>query len=257
MIMIRKVKNKLKQTLAKNRKANTNKKRSATGRMAIRNRYADAKRLIGHESPVIIDGGAYNGSTINQLSDLFKKPRIISFEPNPGLYASLQENFGHRDNVTIIGKAIGSESGKGSFNVLKFSPSSSLLEPSSINRAYHDSKMDIEEKVDIEITRLDDHFKSTDEIDLLKLDLQGYELEALKGAERILENVKVISTEIEFVPLYEGQPLFGDIDVYLRSKGFRLLNLYDLFTQQNGQLTAGDAMYINTRYYKDFDTVIA
>jgi hypothetical protein len=59
----------------------------------------------------------------------------------------------------------------------------------------------------------------------------------------------VITTEVEFVPLYEGQPLFGDIDVFLRQHGFKLLNLYDLWTQEDGQLTAGDAVYLNTRYF--------
>ena len=60
---------------------------------------------------------------------------------------------------------------------------------------------------------------------------------------------QVITTEIEFVSLYDGQPLFGDIDVFLRAHGFRLLNLYELYTHPDGKLTAGDAIYLNNNYF--------
>jgi hypothetical protein len=98
------------------------------------------------------------------------------------------------------------------------------------------------------MVRLDSVFDQ--EIDILKLDLQGYELEALRGATTLLPRVKTITVEVEFVPLYNGQPLFGDVDVCLRQAGFRLLNLYELWTQPDGQLTAGDAVYLNTRYFE-------
>ncbi|MDX2426946.1 MAG: FkbM family methyltransferase [Cycloclasticus sp.] len=87
------------------------------------------------------------------------------------------------------------------------------------------------------------------EVDLLKLGLQGYELVALKGCGKLLESIKIIAIEIEFIPLYDGQPLFGDIDVYLRAQGFRMLNLYELYTHPDGQLTAGDAVYLNSKYF--------
>src|SRR5688572_10423413 len=58
--------------------------------------------------------------------------------------------------------------------------------------------------------------------DYLKLDVQGGELMVLEGAARTLRDVLVIHTEAEFLPLYRNQPLFSDIDPWLRARGFVL-----------------------------------
>jgi hypothetical protein len=76
----------------------------------------------------------------------------------------------------------------------------------------------------VETHRLDE-VVSADEIDLLKLDIQGAELDVLRGAERLLPTALVIQTEVEFLPMYEGQPLFADIDSHLRARGFQIHNI--------------------------------
>merc|ERR1711924_266039 len=57
-------------------------------------------------------------------------------------------------------------------------------------------------------------------IDFLKLDVQGYELAVLEGAEKTLQKALVIHTEVEFVEMYQKQPLFADVDQFLRRAGF-------------------------------------
>ncbi len=71
----------------------------------------------------------------------------------------------------------------------------------------------------VETQRLDD-IPGTAGSDFLKLDVQGAELLVLAGAENRLKDVLVIHTEVEFVPLYKGQPMFADIDRFLRERGF-------------------------------------
>lgn len=73
----------------------------------------------------------------------------------------------------------------------------------------------------VETRRLDD-IPELQGTDLLKVDVQGAELLVFDGAAKLLDDVLVIQTEVEFVSLYKDQPLFGDIDVHLRSKGFTL-----------------------------------
>jgi len=74
---------------------------------------------------------------------------------------------------------------------------------------------------EIDTVRLDD-VPELGDIDFLKMDVQGAELDVLRGAPRVLRDVVAVLTEVEFVPMYEGQPLFGDIDVALREAGFLL-----------------------------------
>lgn len=71
----------------------------------------------------------------------------------------------------------------------------------------------------VKTTRMDD-LPECGDADYLKIDVQGAELAVLQGGIEVLKHVVVIEAEAEFVPLYEGQPLFGDVDAFLRSRGF-------------------------------------
>lgn len=71
----------------------------------------------------------------------------------------------------------------------------------------------------VETKRLDD-LPETAGADFLKIDVQGGELLVLQGAVDRLKNVLVVHTEVEFLPLYKNQPLFADIDSFLRARGF-------------------------------------
>jgi FkbM family methyltransferase len=71
----------------------------------------------------------------------------------------------------------------------------------------------------VQTKRLDD-VEDIGDVDFMKLDVQGAELMVLQGAQRVLQGVSVILVEVEFVELYERQPLFADVDRHLRSQGF-------------------------------------
>jgi FkbM family methyltransferase len=66
------------------------------------------------------------------------------------------------------------------------------------------------------------------DVSFLKLDTQGSELDILRGATRALRTVCALRTEVEFNQIYRGQPLFGDIDKFLREHGFVLWRLANL-----------------------------
>ncbi len=79
--------------------------------------------------------------------------------------------------------------------------------------------MRVVERLSIQTHRLDD-IPEVRDADYLKLDIQGAERDALEAATKVLSSVLVVHTEVEFVPLYEDQPLFAEVDQLLRARGF-------------------------------------
>jgi FkbM family methyltransferase len=79
-------------------------------------------------------------------------------------------------------------------------------------------------ETEMQTHRLDDISEISD-IDYLKLDVQGAELDIIQGAPRLMQGAAVVHTEVEFIPIYTEQPLFGDIDVALRRCGLWLHKL--------------------------------
>ncbi|HLZ76606.1 FkbM family methyltransferase [Phenylobacterium sp.] len=71
----------------------------------------------------------------------------------------------------------------------------------------------------VQTTRLDD-VAGLPDLDFLKMDIQGGELQALEHGQARLARCAMIHLEVSFVPLYEGQPSFGEIDVWMRAHGF-------------------------------------
>jgi hypothetical protein len=85
-------------------------------------------------------------------------------------------------------------------------------------------------------------------IDILRMDIQGGELLALKGAQSLLEasRIRLLALEVEFKPLYKDQPLFWDICAYLYRFGYSFFKLYDPMYQPRNKnvLCWGDAVFL-------------
>jgi FkbM family methyltransferase len=73
---------------------------------------------------------------------------------------------------------------------------------------------------------LDELLRGVPAVDFLKLDIQGFELAALKGANAVLARTAVVQCETEFVPIYLGQPLFSEVEIHMRSRCFEFLDFH-------------------------------
>ena len=216
-------------------------------RPADRDPLADAAAHLGPlQHPVLIDGGAAGGATVRKLRQRFPTARIHAFEPLPQRLEHLRKRHGHDPLLTVHPHALGPEATTVTFNVTANLNSSSLLRPSTLARQQHGDNLTVAQQITVEQVRLDDALPrdTTPEVHLLKLDLQGYELHALRGATDLLTRTRAVLCEVEFIPLYEGQPLFAEIDQHLRAAGFHLHNLYHLWTLPTGQLTSADALFL-------------
>ena len=91
---------------------------------------------------------------------------------------------------------------------------------------------------------MDKEIPSDAKVGILKLDVQGFELEVLIGGSNTLKNTSIIVLEMNNHDGYLGSPKYYEIDEYLRNNGFVL---YDIFPSQKnfGQLTEWDTIYIN------------
>ncbi len=92
-------------------------------------------------------------------------------------------------------------------------------------------------------------------VDFIKIDVQGAELEVLRGGSDIISTALGLKVEVEFSEIYVGQSLFSDIDPLVRSHGFALFNIMKTIwkrttvsseTPSQGQLIWGDALYLRT-----------
>jgi FkbM family methyltransferase len=220
-----------------------------SGYYAIRSIFDDLKQLVGKEDPFIIDGGANSGNTTKAFLSQYKQPTVYCFEANPDLTKLLEERFLGKNNVHIMAQALGNQTSSVQFNISKDLPSSSFLERTELHKEYHGDTTATQATILTKMVRLDDLFENREIIDLLKLDVEGYELEALKGAENILSHIRVIMVEVWFVESYKNAPYFSDIEAYLRKNNFTLLNLYNPYTHPNMQLTAADAVFINKSFF--------
>ncbi len=200
-----------------------------------------------HDGIVMVDGGAHDGQMAKRFVERLPGLQVHCFEPNADLFPKLQQNLadipGSRHQLALSSKT----------QTLKMfindSPMTSSVLPRNENsERYFDAVTRIKEVRELKATSLDDWFDHSglDHVDIIKLDLQGYELEALKGARRLLaRGVACIYLEVNYVPFYEGSATFGEIDVFMRSCGYKLFNLYNTCTHlPEGHIGSGDALYV-------------
>jgi hypothetical protein len=79
------------------------------------------------------------------------------------------------------------------------------------------------------------------------MDIQGFELNALRGARGLLERgaVRLIATEVLFGRMYQGQAYYHEIATYVTGFGYELWGLYELLRGQDGPLACGDALFMS------------
>lgn len=172
----------------------------------------------------VIDVGANIGQFAVASAKLFPGSSVHSFEPNPDCVKLLYKHVVSLGNVSIYPIALGDDEGEVTFHVNSHSHSSSIL-PLSKNHmeAFPDAREVNEIKV--KVSTLDKTFVSVELASpvLLKLDVQGYEAQALRGAVETLKRVDYVVLEASFKPMYEGEMLFMEIVRLMEGYGFSFL----------------------------------
>ena len=157
-----------------------------------------------------------------QLLDYFPSSKIIGFEIDNDLCA--KQNLEAREGVKYYPYALGQFNETRDLFITNHPMCSSLYEPNEpLMSLYNNLEFAyLKSKSTIKTTTLDQFLNENQikSVDFVKIDVQGAELDIFKGAKRALKEVLKIVCEVQFVPIYKNQPLFGDVCSYLSNSSF-------------------------------------
>lgn len=217
--------------------------------------FSDQKKLITSKFPVILDAGFHNGQTSRKYRQFFPSSKIWGFEPTSDLYLNSLKSFSKDDKLIIQQKAISDKVGFTEFCINNISSTNSLLPRNEKGKKYFSPEADLKEKIQVKTTTIDQIIKDQDldKIDILKMDIQGGELMALKGAIQALENQKIdlIYLEMFFIEHYSNSPMYFDLAKMLSDYGYKIFSLYDLRYAADGQLRYCDGIFLSEKFRKE------
>ncbi len=192
----------------------------------------------------IIDVGANRGQFAIVARQCFPKAKIVSFEPLKEPAILFRRVFQSDPNVTLHECAIGQREEEAIIHVSKADDSSSLLHISSTQTNLFPGTGEKEIRA-IQVKPLDSVLRAADikKPALLKMDVQGFELQALEGCRSLLSSFSYVYVECSFVELYSGQSLAHEIIDFLKTFGFILSGVYNVYYDKKGMAVQGDFLF--------------
>jgi FkbM family methyltransferase len=198
-----------------------------------------------YDFATVIDVGAHHGQFALFAHHRFPRAQLFCFEPQPDAQQIIRRVFPQPGPMKLFDVALGSDATAAqAMHVSRLDDSSSLL---PITERYTTAFPGTDEvtSISVPVTRLDDVLTEPAPARpcLLKIDVQGYELEVLRGGERVLRDVDEVFVECSFVELYTGQALAGELIAYLWSKGFRLTGVFCIKRDIAGRCLQADILF--------------
>ena len=205
-----------------------------------------AKKLLNQKF-IILDIGGGIGATVKLFNQFYPENKILVFEPIDDNFNAIKLRFSPYTNIEILKYAIGNENSVKKINIANRITSSSILPLAADKNSefFNENNLGQARVESIEIVRLDDFMiKYHDEIGIMKIDVQGFELDVLKGAEVTLNRTDIVVLEVNNHNGYVGSPKYYDIDKFLREHNF---TLYDILPSimDNKKLKEWDVIYLN------------
>ncbi len=175
----------------------------------------------------IYDIGSNNADYSLLFNEIYSKANIFSFEPNPELYKIASTNTKKFSNIEIIKKAVGNSN---TIKDLKIDQNSSLTTTlSTSNKSSNTYKIkkflygeNPQKTVKINIIKLDSFINKNNIPDFVKIDVEGFEEEVLKGLQKNIKKIKLVMIEFHFDKLYKGYSTTR-LNDYFKKNNFKLI----------------------------------
>lgn len=188
----------------------------------------------------ILDVGASRGQFALFAAERWPTAEIVCFEPIPSAADILVAVLG--DRVSLHRTALGSRPGIATLNISAKDDSSSLLKIDRQKAEYPGTGMVAQ--IDVSVDKLSNVLSSgISRPSLLKIDVQGYELEVLRGSCEVLDEIDDVLCECSYQELYEGQPLVNDVVAFMAAAGFVLAGVFGVSRALSGEQLQADFLF--------------
>lgn len=188
------------------------------------------KRYMQTETPVILDCGAHDGATARYWKNVFPGSKIYAVEADVQNARLLFQNVKGVKGIYPFHLLLSNVNGKVFFypNTPGKGSAQGSIYKQSKECWYWDLQLD-DVPIEVESKTLDQFCQDNgiEKIDFLFLDMQGGELQMLKGSPKVLSKATVICSEVLFEPIYVGAPLYSEIREFLAESGFEEIALFD------------------------------
>ncbi len=193
-------------------------------------------RNRGFQPGLVVDVGAYRGEWTEMFRVCFPKSTILMVEAQeqkrPALEA-IRERLGSGIDFRIA--LLGPETGR----------EVSFAEMETGSSVYQEQSRYDRNVTKRQTVRLDDLVADQSQsVDFLKLDVQGYELEVLRGASKVLEQAQAVLMEASFVPVNQGAPLVAEVIRFMDDHGFQMVDFCSQIRRKDGVLWQTDLLFL-------------
>jgi FkbM family methyltransferase len=197
--------------------------------------------------PLVVDVGANTGQWLTSLRKLLPVGRAEVFEPNPEAFRILSENLRDAPGIRLHQTALGMRTQTSTLHVTRTSSLASLLRPSgALEEQYTASHAAVVSEIQVPVTTLDAALPGDAVVDLLKVDVQGFERPVLLGGERTLKRTRALLVEMNFVSHYEGDDTFDTLTQLLTGElGFEFWDMSLPHRGPDGRALWADAVFVN------------
>lgn len=170
-------------------------------------------------NPIILEAGGFDGTDTRRMKNIWPGSTLHVFEPLPNSFVKLQKAISELSNVMLYPYALSNYSGRTNFYVNSHNEGASSIDFPANFIAFQFIKVPIE----VECVTINDWVKKfkISHIDFMWLDIEGRELYVLESALNILQSVRVIYTEVNYIPIRKGGCVYSELKLFLEKQGFK------------------------------------
>lgn len=195
----------------------------------------------GFRPQTIVDVGAFRGDWTRLAKEVFPAAHVLMIEPQDALLPFLDDVSSYYPHVSHASVLLGADDG----TAVEFVETASGTGSSVLEETSHVPRWKVAKQTITLDTLAAERGIAT--VDLIKLDVQGYELEVLRGASRTLAACELVLMETSVIAVNRGCPLIADVFPFMSARGFRLLDICSHIRRKDGALWQTDLLFVNER----------